>query len=548
MLVPTSFAAVLSGELARQFAANEGTPNAPLTSGPGRGLIAVLMMALLAAGVEADMAQGAPQSAGSRPNIVVILTDDQGYADISFNPHHPAEISTPHMEALAREGVFFSQAYISGAVCSPTRAGLMLGRYQQRVGVYTAGEGGRGFDPSIPIFPARLPDDYVSSAIGKWHLGLDEDYPQLKWHPVSRGFDESYNFMGRGGHDYFQLSSGGTEETAPLYRGKQRIDDSGYLTTRLAEEAVDFIERRRAEPFFLYLAFNAVHAPQQAPPETLARVQREHPALSESRQLLVAMLYHLDEGIGAVVEKLKSTGEWENTLLFFLTDNGGSKAISANNAPLRGFKQDFYEGGIRTPFVVSWPARFAGGRVIDTPVISLDILPTCLDAVGALEAAQSAGGTPGGFDGRSLLPLLTGEVPAETRLHETLFWSSGGGEGEWAVRSGDWKLRAMKGGLELFHLGQDPGETTNLAEREPQQLERLTALYDGWLDQMAEPMTPGVGKRWGATPAKPAALTPREEQREAERLKKKAAREAAKKAEKKGTPMPESKSQTGAAD
>ena len=122
-----------------------------------------------------------------RPNIVVIVTDDQGYADISFNPNHPPEVATPHMDALAREGVFFPQAYISGSVCSPTRAGLMLGRYQQRVGVYTAGEGGRGFDPTIPIFPAFLPDDYASMAVGKWHLGLDEDYPELKWHPLRRG-------------------------------------------------------------------------------------------------------------------------------------------------------------------------------------------------------------------------------------------------------------------------------------------------------------------------------------------------------------------------
>ena len=152
------------------------------------------------------------------PNIVVILTDDQGYADISFNPNHPKEVATPHMDALAREGVFFSQAYTSGHVCSPTRAGLMLGQYQQRVGIYTAGDGGRGFNPKMKIFPSFLSDDYTSMVAGKWHLGLDYDYPQLKWHALNRGFDECYKFMGRGGHDYFKLRGVKGPEYAPIYR------------------------------------------------------------------------------------------------------------------------------------------------------------------------------------------------------------------------------------------------------------------------------------------------------------------------------------------
>ncbi|MCP4848313.1 MAG: sulfatase-like hydrolase/transferase, partial [Verrucomicrobiaceae bacterium] len=198
------------------------------------------------------------------PNIVVILTDDQGYGDISFNPDHPQEVLTPHMDKLAREGVFFTQAYTSGHVCSPTRAGLMLGNYQQRVGVYTAGDGGRGFDPGLPIFPSFLPERYRSTAIGKWHLGLDDDYPALKWHAMNRGFDECYKFMGRGGHDYFKLQGVNSSDYAPVYRNKTRLTDNdynGYMTTRLTEEAVDFIEREKTNPFFLYLAYNAVHAP-----------------------------------------------------------------------------------------------------------------------------------------------------------------------------------------------------------------------------------------------------------------------------------------------
>ena len=218
------------------------------------------------------------------PNLVVILTDDQGYADISLNPHSPKEVSTPNMDALARDGVVFSQGYTSGHVCSPTRAGLMLGEYQQRVGVYSAGDGGRGFDPKRPIFPSFLPEDYVSTAIGKWHLGLDEDYPDLKWHAMNRGFSECYKFMGRGGHSYFDLRSDSEGKFAhPIYRNKERINDKGYLTNRLSEEAVAFIDRNKGRPFFLYLAYNAVHAPAEAPAEDIEAYQLKFPGLSKER-------------------------------------------------------------------------------------------------------------------------------------------------------------------------------------------------------------------------------------------------------------------------
>jgi len=425
-----------------------------------------------------------------KPNIVVILSDDQGYADISFNPHHPKEVSTPHLDSLAKEGVWFSQAYISGNVCSPTRAGLMLGRYQQRVGVYTAGEGGRGFDPKMPILPGMLGKEYARMAIGKWHLGLDDDFPELKWHPCSRGFDESFNFMGRGAHDYFKLKgASGKDDTGPLYRGKERVDDEGYLTTRFAQEAVAFIDRNKARPFFLYLAFNAVHSPQQAPKEDIERYKKLFPDIGEDRQILMAMLYHLDLGVGAVVKKLKDEKLWDNTLLFFFTDNGGARAMSANNAPLRGFKASNYEGGIRTPFVVSWPAAFKGGRTIDTPVISLDVLPTALEAAGV----SSPQNPP--LDGKSLLPLLTGK---SAHHHEALYWSSGGGTGDWAIRKGDWKLHGLRDQIELINLAADPSEKKNLSAEQPERVKELTALFDSWLDSMAPPMTSGVSKKWGA--------------------------------------------------
>lgn len=411
------------------------------------------------------------------PNIVVILTDDQGYADISYNPLHPPEVSTPNMDKLAREGVFFTKGYITGNVCSPTRAGLMLGKYQQRVGVYTAGEGGSGFSLEEKIFPRYLQEvGYVTGAFGKWHLGLTPAY-----NPVKRGFDEFYGFMGRGAHDYYRLA----DPERPMYRNDKVISDSGYLTTRLTEEAVDFIQRHSSEPFFLYLAYNAVHAPKQAPPEDIKKFDTDDP----DRDILMAMLKHLDVGVGNVVATLKKEGVWDNTLLFFLTDNGGSKAMHAVNTPLRAWKQWNYEGGIRTPFIVSWPARFSGAREIHTPVISLDILPTALDAAGIKVPEDHS------FDGTSILPVLEGKKDV---LHENLFWSEGGKTGEWAVRSGDWKLVVHKAKVELFDLKNDVSESTDLSAQHPDIVKKLSAKYDNWLDEMAEPKQ-GPGKRWGPT-------------------------------------------------
>ena len=451
-------------------------------------------------------------SAVDRPNIVVILTDDQGYADISFNPDHPKEVDTPHMDKLAREGVFFKQAYTSGVVCSPTRAGMMLGQYQQRVGVYTAGEGGNGFDPKLPIFPAFIPEEYTSTAIGKWHLGLDADYPELKWHPVSRGFDECYLFMGRGGHDYFESKGVNSDDYAPIYRNKTRIPADkykGYLTTRLTEEAVDFIDREKDNPFFLYLAYNAVHAPAQAPQKDIDHYKNLYPGISEKRAILMAMLYHLDEGVGSVVKKLKDENLWKNTLLFFLTDNGGSGAMEANNGILRGFKQMVYEGGIRTPWVVSWPANFKGGRTIDTPVISFDILPTVVDALGLKAPKKNP------FDGKSLLPLITGK---STKHHEVLHWDIGGPKGTWGVRKGNWKAWGEKNVVELYNLTDDPSETNDLASKYPAKAKELAQLHAAWKKDMVA--STNAGKKKNADSDRPKLSKEERAKRKAERAKK----------------------------
>ncbi|HUX55544.1 MAG TPA: sulfatase-like hydrolase/transferase [Bacteroidales bacterium] len=402
-----------------------------------------------------------------KPNIVFILSDDQGYADISFNPQHPKEVNTPNMDALARGGIFFTQAYISGNVSSPSRAGIMTGRYQQRCGIYTSGEGGSGLPLNQTIFPQYLKNaGYVCGAFGKWHLGLTQEY-----NPYSRGFDYFYGFLGRGAHDYFALSS----PESPIYRNLDVIQDKGYLTDRLTDEAVSFIKNNKSKPFFVYLAYNAVHWPREAP---TTDIDKYHTG-DAVRDTLMAMLLHLDNGIGKVVNTLKEEGLWNNTLLVFLTDNGGAPTMHANNSPLHGHKAQNYEGGIRTPFVISWPAKFKGNRTVNAPIISLDILPTVLEAAGI----QSDSHLP--FDGKSILPLLENKT---NNIHDNLFWSEGGNSGEWAVRASDWKLVVHKDIFELYNLKNDPAETTNIAKENPDKVKEISDLYSNWIDGMMKPM------------------------------------------------------------
>lgn len=450
----------------------------------------------------ASAGAAAAEKSAAKPNIVVILSDDQGYADISHNPHHPPEVSTPHMDALCRSGVTFTSGYTTGHVCSPTRAGLMTGRYQQRFGVYTAGEGGSGVPLDETFFPQYLkPAGYVSGAFGKWHLGLT-----LEYNAVNRGFDEFYGFMGRGAHSYFRLAIADAEDQgSPIYRNLEPIDDSGYLTNRITEEAVSFIQRHKDRPFFAYVAYNAVHSPPEAPEEDIDKYHTDDPA----RNVLMAMLLHLDNGVGKIVETLKAEGLYENTLVFFLTDNGGAKNMQANNAPLRGFKGSNYEGGIRVPFAVSWPGRLPAGTVCDSPVASFDILPTALDAAG-IEPPKDRR-----LDGRSILPLAEGKADS---IHDYLFWNTG--SGEWAVRDGEWKLHGIRAQMELVNLKEDIGEAENRIDSEPEIAKKLKDVYDQWLSEMAEPIKGGV-KIW--TPENAA----------------KAARAARGDGEESGEPMPE---------
>jgi arylsulfatase A-like enzyme len=431
-----------------------------------------LLTALLLVGpaVVASPAATAPRP----PNIVLIVADDLGYADVLFNPLHPKEVTTPNLDRLAKESVICRQGYVTGNVCSPTRTALMTGRYQQRLGLYTAGEAGSGVPMKEQIFPQFLkPAGYTSMQIGKWHLG-----PTPEWSPALRGFDEVFGFLGRGAHDYYKLN----DPDDPIYRGTTPVKLDGYLTDHWGNEAVAFIDRQKANPFFLYLAFNAVHAPLQAPADEIAKFDTGN----TNRNTLLAMGKRMDDAIGLVVAKLKREGIWDNTLLFFISDNGGPLAQTANNAPLRAGKHSDYEGGIRVPFLVCWPAQLKAGEN-QAVVSSLDILPTVLAAVGAATPTEKP------LDGKNLLPLLRGETAPTPR---NLFWTSGSDEGWWAVRSGDWKLVCEKGKIGLFDLSQDVSEKNDLAKTMPEKVAALTQLHDTWLTEMPNPIKAG-GKRYG---------------------------------------------------
>ncbi len=413
-----------------------------------------------------------------RPNIVLIVSDDQGYADMSCH-EHPEEVHTPHIDRLAREGVLLTNGYASAWVCAPTRAGLLTGRYQQRFGFYTAGDSRIG----LPLSEMTIADllsrkGYATGIFGKWHLGIKSQY-----HPLQRGFKEFYGFLGHGAHDYFNLKR--TEPYNSIYRDEKIIDDTGYLTDNLAREAVSFIERNRNKPFFLYLPFNAVHWPLQAPQEDIQLFDTG----DKNRDIYLAMLRRMDLAVGEVLRALEKTGVDDNTLLIFFSDNGGAKKNHADNSPLRGFKQSVYEGGIRVPFMVRWPSQLPKNKVCNEPVICLDILPTVCAAAGVDLPRDHI------FDGKNLIPLLRDD--SRKSPHEALFWD--GGSAQWAVRKDRWKLLSNRERrLELYDLELDKSETLNLADQHPDIVERLQETYKKWKKKMAPPMVrPGTKRRDG---------------------------------------------------
>ncbi len=418
-----------------------------------------------------------------KPNILVILADDLGYADVGFNGCQ--DIPTPNIDSLAQDGVRFTDGYVTHPWCAPTRAGLMTGRYQQRFGF----EDNPRFDFKDEI--AGLPEGeitlaqvlkqvgYVCGLVGKWHLGA---HP--KFHPIRRGFDEFFGFRG-GGHDYFKSRESLDEPMyqLPLERGfGEWLPLQGYLTFVLAQQAVQFIKRHRDKPFFLYLAFNSPHGPLQAPN---GYVQKFAHIADKRRQVYAAMVGSLDDAVGQVLKALRDEGLEEETIIFFLSDNGGpigERGNGSRNEPLRGGKGGLYEGGIRVPFAFQWKGKLPAGKVYEHPVICLDIFATAAAAAGADLPTDRK------IDGVNLLPYLRGE--RSDLPHEHLFWRVGGGAGL-VVRDSRYKLfRRKDGTVELYDLQNDIGEQNNLAKELPEVVERLSKALDAWNSELVSPIVP----------------------------------------------------------
>lgn len=431
--------------------------------------------------------------AEGKPNIVVIVGDDMGYADVGV--HGCQDIPTPHIDSIANAGVRCTNGYVSGPYCSPTRAGLLTGRYQQRFGHEfnpgrgRGGAGGNTAPPGLPLSEKTLADrlkaaGYATGLVGKWHLGGAPEF-----HPQQRGFDEFYGFLG-GAHSYRPRSK-------PLMlRGSEKIDEKEYLTDALGREAVAFIDRHRAEPFFLYLAFNAVHAPMEA---TDDRLEKFSGIANEKRRTYAAMMSAMDDAIGVTLAKLRAAGLEENTLVFFISDNGGPRmrgttVNGSNNAPWRGSKRTTLEGGIRVPFFAKWPARLPAGTVYDKPVIQLDIAPTALAAADALRGDEN-------FDGAMMLSHLAGR--SEGPLHDMLYWKLGR---QMAIRDGDWKLvrydpvvdgeQGPPTKMRLYNLAEDVGEAHDLSAENPQKVEQLHNDWKHWNAKNVKPLWgDGSGKK-----------------------------------------------------
>jgi arylsulfatase A-like enzyme len=420
-----------------------------------------------------------------RPNILIIVADDLGYGELTCqgNPQVP----TPQIDSIARNGVRFTSGYVSGPYCSPTRAALLTGRYQQRFG--------HEFNPGPPqraseVFGLSLKErtigdrfkelGYATAWIGKSHLGY---LPQF--HPLKRGFDEYFGFLG-GAHDYLDAVADGPN---PILRGTNIERNIDYTTDAFGREAVAFIEKNHEKPWLCYLAFNAVHAPLESIDKYLSRFGNIQ---NQKRRTFAAMLSAMDDAVGEVLQKVREHKLEENTLVFFISDNGGPTGqTTSSNGVLRGFKAQTWEGGIRVPWIVQWKGHIPAGQVDERPVIQLDILPTALAAAGMSTPADWK------LDGVNLLPYINGEKKGLP--HEALYWRFGQ---QLALRVGDWKLvkapgggtkagelagKATTSGAQLYNLKEDIGEKKNLAEKYPEKVKEMAAVWEKWNSELADP-------------------------------------------------------------
>lgn len=410
----------------------------------------------------------------NQPNILVILVDDAGYNDFGFMGSK--DMMTPNIDQLASQGVVLADAHVAATVSSPSRACLITGRYGHRFG-YECNPSDNDYGVSLDeqtIADVFKESGYRTAAIGKWHLGTLD-----KYHPNKRGFDYFYG-MKAGGRDYFydEKNSDRPGDERNILLNDKQVRFDGYLTDVFSEKAVEFI-KNTDQPFMMYLAYNAVHTPMQATQEDLDRFSG-HP-----RQKLAAMTWALDRGVGTVIQGLKETGKFDNTLIFFLSDNGGATINNSSNYPLKGFKGNKFEGGHRVPYFIVWNGKIKSGIKFDGLASSLDIFATAIDAAGISKTKNK-------LDGVSLIPYLSGKKKGNP--HEILFWRKMDTR---AIRMGDYKLIITHGvDSVLYHVKSDLEEMNNILDQEPEVYKRMAKRLKQWEDEeCVEPLW--TEKGWG---------------------------------------------------
>ncbi len=410
----------------------------------------------------------------AKPNVIIVLTDDQGWADVGFNG--ATDIPTSNLDRIAKEGIIFSNGYVSHPYCSPSRAGLLTGRYQARFGhdcnlpYLEENDASIGTPLSEKMISEALKEQgYRTAAIGKWHVG---DHPEL--HPNAQGFDHWFGFAG-GNMNFWGYPQ--TPLKTILRNGKPvPQNELSYLTDDFTDEAIRFINKNDNKPFFIYLAYNAPHAPDHATEKYLERTKHIEYG---GRSVYAAMVNAVDEGVNRIDSTLVANNIKDNTIIVFLSDNGGRKE-HADNRPNRGHKGMLFEGGIKVPFFISWPNGLKENRRYENPVSSLDLFPTILDAAGGNSNEEPQ------LDGVNLLPYLKDKTTKKP--HKSLFWRSVGGF-EYAVRVDDYKLykSAYKDKTLLFNLNTDPFEKHNIADEHPNIINQLEKTYAQWDSKNIEP-------------------------------------------------------------
>jgi arylsulfatase A-like enzyme len=428
----------------------------------------------LAAAIAVAIAPGLEaQGRAGRPNVVLIMTDDAGYGD--FGSYGATDVKTPHLDRLAREGVRFTDFYANAPSCTPTRAGLITGRYQQRVALeYPLGmQRPADYDRGLPVTGRSLPqllhnEGYATALVGKWHLGWKPEYS-----PIRHGFEYFFGFKS-GFIDFYTHTSPDSPTHGDLFENDSAVQVPGYMTDLISERSVRWIERNANRPFFIDVAYNAPHWPYQVPDKpSIARDSARHlNAFDDStstRADYIAMVERVDQGVGRILATLDRLGLRQNTIVIFTNDNGGEWL--SRNAPLFHHKLSVWEGGIRVPAIIRWPGRISAGKVSAQVGITMDLTASILSAAGATLPADMR------LDGMNLFPILEGrsaEVP------RTLFWRGHPARPHRAVRSGDWKLVMEPGRPMLFNLRTDVSERDNVIGRHPDIAQRLRGLLLAW--------------------------------------------------------------------